>query len=411
MTSGSTPARQTGALLSTLLLCLTIFGPLSMDLYLPVLPALTSDLDAATSVAQLTMTACLLGLAAGQVVAGPVSDRYGRRKPALVGIAAYGVMSALCAVSPSIEVLIAFRFLQGLAGAVGIVIAQAAGRDIYDGGALVRYYGKVSVVAGLAAIIGPLIGGQIARFTDWRGLFLFLAFTGVVLLIAALIIFRETLPADRRTTGGLRQVGQGYRRLLADRLFVGATVLIGFVYAAVFAYLSGATYVLQGIYGLSPQEYSFVFGLTSFGFMVFGYLAGRAAEAWSARGTIVTGLVMCGIGAVGLLVTQPLQLSLTFVIPSLFLIVSGAAVVTPPATSLALTDYPELAGTAASLLGVIRYAVGGVTAPLVGLAGDDTVLPLGIVTVVSVAIAVTAFVLFVVRVSPGRDPVSLSEPA
>lgn len=120
---------------------------------------------------------------------------------------------------------------------------------------------------------------------------------------------------------------------------------------------------------------------------------------------------MCGIGAVGLLVTQPLQLSLVFVIPSLFLIVSGAAVVTPPATSLALTDYPELAGTAASLLGVIRYAVGGVTAPLVGLAGDDTVLPLGIVIVVSVAIAVTAFVLFVVRVSPGRDPVSLSEPA
>lgn len=411
MTTRPSADRRASSTLATFLLFLTIFGPISMDLYLPVLPALTDDLNAVTSMAQLTVTACLLGLASGQVIAGPVSDRFGRRMPVLIGIAAYIAMSALCAVSTSIEMLIGARFLQGLAGAVGIVIAQAAGRDIYDGGALVRYYGKVSVVAGLAAIVGPLIGGQLARFTDWRGLFGFLAFLGAVLFVATLVIFRETLPVDKRTSGGLRQVGRGYQRLLSDRLFVGATLVIGFVNAAVFAYLSGATYILQGIYGLSPQGYSFAFGLNSFGFMVSGYLASRAAERWSARGTIVVGLAMCTTGALGLLATQPFQLPLTVVIPVLFFLVSGVAVITPPTTSLALSDYPELAGTAASMLGVTRYALGGVAAPLVGLGGADTVLPLGIVTVVSTAIAVLAYIGFVHHGSTAEGRVVRPNPA
>src|SRR3954452_9260218 len=153
-----------------------------MDLYLPVLPALTSELGSATSTAQLTVTACLLGLALGQVIAGPVSDRFGRRRPLSIGVVAYVLTSVLCAVSPTIEVLIAARFVQGLAGAVGIVIAQAAGRDVYSGGRLLRYYGRLTVLAGLAAIIGPVIGGQLASFTDWRGLFLFLAAVGVAIL-------------------------------------------------------------------------------------------------------------------------------------------------------------------------------------------------------------------------------------
>jgi DHA1 family bicyclomycin/chloramphenicol resistance-like MFS transporter len=374
---------------------LTIFGPISMDLYLPVLPALTTELDAATSMAQLTVTACLIGLAVGQVIAGPLSDRFGRRIPALIGIAAYIATSALCAVSPTIELLVLARFVQGLAGAVGIVIAQAAGRDIYEGGALIRYYGRLTVLGGLAAIIGPLIGGQLARFTDWRGLFLFLAVIGVVLLVAAFVIFRETLPASQRTSGGFRQTGRGFQRLLSDRLFLGAVLITGFVNAALFAYLSGATYILQGIYGLSPQGYSFAFGLNSLGYMVFGYIAGRTAERWSERGTLVIGVLMCAVGALGLFATGLFQLPLIVVILSLLVMVSGVAVTSPPTTSLALADYPELAGTASSVLGLTRFAFGGIAAPLVGLGGAHTVLPLGIVTVASVALAVLAHVIFV----------------
>jgi DHA1 family bicyclomycin/chloramphenicol resistance-like MFS transporter len=376
-----------GRPLAVVLCLLTVFGPISMDLYLPVLPALTVELGAATSVAELTVTACLLGLAVGQVVAGPLSDRFGRRRPLLVGVVAFILTSTLCAVSPTIETLVAARFVQGLAGAVGIVIAQAAGRDLYSGGKLVRYYGRLTVIGGLAAIIGPVIGGQLASVTDWRGIFGFLAAVGAAILVACLVVFRETLPRSDRVAGGLMRTGRDFGRLLSDRVFLAAVLITGFVNAALFAYLAGATYVLQGIYGLSPQGYSFAFGLNSLGFMVFGFVAGRVSERWSERGTLAVGLVMCLVGAGGLLATATLALPLIAVVGSLLTMVSGVAVTTPPATSLAMANYPDIAGTASSLLGLARFGFGGLAAPLVGLGGAETAVPLGLVMVASAAVA------------------------
>jgi MFS transporter, DHA1 family, multidrug resistance protein len=391
------PTRRIGGALAAVLALLTIFGPISMDLYLPVLPALTRELGSATSVAQLTITACLLGLAFGQVVAGPLSDRFGRRPPLVVGVLAYIATSIGCAVSPTVEVLIGARFIQGLAGAVGIVIAQAAGRDIYSGGKLARYYGRLTVLGGLAAIVGPVIGGQLAKVTDWRGVFLFLAAVGVVILAASVGIFRETLPASLRIAGGLGQTLTGFGELLHDRMFLGAVLITGFVNAALFAYLSGATFVLQGIYGLSPQAYSLAFGLNSLGFMVFGFLAGRATERWSGTGTLVAGLVMCAAGADGLLATAALHLPLIAVVLSLLTMVSGVAVTTPPTTAMALADYPHMAGTASSLLGLARFALGGVAAPLIGLGGATDALPLGVVTVAAPILAIGAYAVCLSR--------------
>ncbi|MER6142434.1 multidrug effflux MFS transporter [Streptomyces sparsogenes] len=388
--------RAVGRALAVVLALLTVFGPISMDLYLPVLPALTRELNASTSAAQLTVTACLLGLAFGQVVAGPLSDRFGRRRPMLAGAVAYIATSVLCALSPSVKSLVAARFVQGLAGAVGIVIAQAAGRDLYSGGKLVRYYGRLTVIGGLAAIIGPVAGGQLAAFTDWRGIFLFLALLGAVILLACLTVFRETLPPQERTVGGLARSGRDFRRLLSDRLFLGAVLITGFVNAALFAYLSGATYVLQGIYGLSPQGYSFAFGLNSAGFMVFGFVAGRLSERWSEKGTLVLALAMTLLGAAGLLVTAALRLPLAAMVLSLLTMVSGVAATTPPSTSLALAHYPGIAGTASSLLGMARFAFGGLAAPLVGLGGAGTAVPLGLVTLVCAALAVIVYA-FAVR--------------
>ena len=278
--------------LPTLLLLLTVFGPISMDLYLPALPALTAELGAATSTAQLTVTACLVGLALGQLVAGPLSDRLGRRPVLLVGVVAYVATSLLCAASPSVELLVAARLVQGLAGGVGIVIAQAAGRDVLSGDRLMRFYGQLTVVGGLAAVVGPLARraaddahrlARDVRRPRRRG--------RRPARWPSLALFPETLPAGRRTTGGFAQTARDYRVLLADRTYLGAVLSQGFVYAALFAYLAGATYVLQGIYGLSPQGYALAFGLNSAGFMVFGHLAGRcvgavggaAAPCWSGR--------------------------------------------------------------------------------------------------------------------------------
>ncbi|MFI2640825.1 multidrug effflux MFS transporter [Streptomyces sp. NPDC018610] len=393
--SATSPPRGVGPALSTLLLLLTVFGPISMDLYLPVLPSLTSDLGAATSAAQFTLTACLIGLAAGQIVAGPLSDRFGRRPPLLIGITAYIAASVLCAISPSLVTLVIARLIQGLAGAVGIVIAQAAGRDVYEGGALIRYYGRLTVLGGLAAIVGPILGGQLARVTDWRGTFLFLAVIGVLLLVATLVVFGETLPGDQRTSGGMKQTGRDFRRLFSDRLFVGSVLIAGLTYAALFAYLSGATYILQGTYGLSPQAYSVAFGANSAGFMVFGYLGGRITERRSERGALVIGIALTATGSLGLLATGLWNLPLPVVVASLFVLASGVAFTAPPTTSLALADYPELAGTASSALGCARFGLGGVAAPLVGLGGARAVLPLGIVTVASIALAVVAYAVLV----------------
>ncbi|MCW2618240.1 MAG: Bcr/CflA family drug resistance efflux transporter [Modestobacter sp.] len=391
-------AQAVGRALAVVLSLLTVFGPISMDLYLPVLPALTTDLGSATSTAQLTITACLLGLALGQLVAGPLSDRFGRRRPLLVGVVGYVAVSLLCAASPTVETLVAARFVQGLAGGVGVVIAQAAGRDLYSGGRLLRYYGRLTVLGGLAAIVGPVIGGQLAEVTDWRGIFVFLAAVGAVILAACALVFRETLPPEGRGAGGLAQTGRDMRRLLSDRVFLGAVLVTGFVNAALFAYLSGATFVLQDFYGLSPQGYSYAFGLNSLGFMVFGFIAGRTSERWSERGTLLVGIVMCVAGAGGLLATAAWELPLAAVIVSLLTMVSGVAVTTPPATSLALADYPDIAGTASSFLGVARFAFGGLAAPLVGLGAGVT--PLALVTITAAVLGALAYSMTAHRPAP-----------
>jgi DHA1 family bicyclomycin/chloramphenicol resistance-like MFS transporter len=189
------------------------------------------------------------------------------------------------------------------------------------------------------------------------------------------------------------------RRLLSDRVFLGAVLVTGFVNAALFAYLSGATFVLQVGYGLSPQGYSFAFGLNSLGFMVFGFAAGRTSEHWSERGTLLIGIAMCAAGAGGLVATAVGHLPLLAVVLSLLTMVSGVAVTTPPATSLALAGYPDLAGTASSFLGVARFAFGGLAAPLVGL--GTGVAALGVVTVTAALLGALAYLLAVRRPAPG----------
>ncbi|MGN8553134.1 UNVERIFIED_CONTAM: multidrug effflux MFS transporter [Microbacterium sp. SLM126] len=406
----SSPATAARPLLPALLLLLTVFGPISMDLYLPALPALTAELGAVTSVAQLTVTACLIGLAAGQLVAGPLSDRFGRRGILLTGIVAYIVTSALCALSPSIELLIIARLVQGLAGGVGIVIAIAAGRDVFSGRKLIRFYGSLTVIGGFAAIVGPLLGGVLSAFTDWRGLFVFLAVIGVAILIATLLGFDETLPADLRVSGGFGQTLRDYRTLLTDRTFLGAVLSQGFLFAALFAYLAGSTYVLQDIYGLSPQWYAAAFGLNSAGHMVFGYLAGRAAERWSILGTLWIGVAITGLGALGLLLAGIAPMPLWVVIMSLFALSSGVAVTAPPSTTLAMTDYPQMAGTASSLLGMVRFGFGGIAAPFAGVAGALSILPLGVTTTAAVLLAAASCLLLHRRRGTDASPAVASTP-
>jgi len=358
---------------------LSTFGPLSLDLYLPALPQLADELGASTSAAQLSITACLVGLATGQLVAGPLSDRFGRRRPLLVGLVAYLMASLACGFASTISVLLTLRLVQGLAGAAGLVIARAVARDLYEGRTLVLFFSRLILISGLAPVIAPVLGGQLSKMMSWRGIFVVLAGFGLALLCAGIFGVRETLPADRRTRGGLGTTLHGFVVLLKDRLFVGAALSSGLAGASMFAYIAGATFVLQRIYGLSPVGFSLAFGANSLGIMTAGQIGGRLARGWSAPRVLALGLLVNLVGAAGLAATVVVSLGLPFLLGSLFVMVSAVGLVFPTATALAMADYPNQAGAASSLLGLGQYFAGAVAAPLVGIAGEGSAVPLGLV--------------------------------
>jgi MFS transporter, DHA1 family, multidrug resistance protein len=381
---------------------LTMFGPLSLDLYLPVLPELADDLNASASAAQLSITACLLGLAVGQLVAGPLSDRLGRKRPLIVGLFVYVVASVACAFAPSATALIVLRLIQGLAGAAGIVISRAIARDLYSGSALMIFFSRLLLVAGLAPVLAPVLGGQLSRIMSWRGIFGVLAGFGAVLLIAGWFGLRETLTPERRVIGGFRRTLQGYNTLLHDRFFVGCALSSGLAGATMFAYIAGSTFVLQRIYGLSPQGFSFVFGAISLGLVAAAQGGARLALVWPLTRVLGLGLIINLLGATSLLVTVISGWPMGVLIGALVVMVCAVGLIFPTANALAMADYPDLAGTASSLQGLSQFVFGAIAAPLVGIAGEQTAVPLGIVATAVSLCAMASFAGLVLPVVRAR---------
>ena len=381
---------------------LSMFGPLSLDLYLPALPELADDLDASASAAQLSITACLVGLAVGQLVAGPLSDRLGRRRPLIVGLVGFMLASVACALAPSAAILVVLRFVQGLAGAAGLVISRAIARDLYSGRALMIFFSRLILIAGLAPVIAPILGGQLSLIMSWRGIFGVLAGFGAVLLLAGWLGLKETLPPERRIVGGFGKTLHGYNTLLHDRFFVGCALSSGLAGASMFAYISGSTFVLQRIYGMSPQAFSFVFGAISLALVIAAQVGGRLALRWPLTRVLGFGLAVNLCGAVSLLATVIIGLPLGVLIAALSVMVSAVGLIFPTANALALADYPDLAGTASSLQGLSQFVFGAVAAPLVGIAGERTALPLGIVTTTASLCAIASFAGLVIPVVRAR---------
>ena len=276
---------------------LSAFGPLSLDMYLPGLPSLTRGLHASASAGQLTITGCMLGLGLGQLVAGPLSDTHGRRRPLIAGLLAYVVASAACAAAPSISVLVVVRLLQGMAGGVGIVIARAIVRDLSDGTTAARMFSVLMAVTGVAPVCAPLIGGQVLAFTSWRGVFVILAAIGVPLLLAAVLGLPETLAPAQRHGGGLRAVLRTFRGLLGDRSFGPHAASFSLSFAAMFAYIAGSSFVLENIYGISPQLFSVVFAVNSAGLIAVSQLSGRTVGRLGSDVLLRRGLVAVAVAS------------------------------------------------------------------------------------------------------------------
>ncbi|ACV62458.1 drug resistance transporter, Bcr/CflA subfamily [Desulfofarcimen acetoxidans DSM 771] len=358
---------------------LSAFGPLSIDMYLPSLPSLAKELSSSTSIAQLSLTACLLGLSLGQLLAGSQSDIQGRRTPLLVGLFIFFISSLLCAVSSSIWILIFMRFLQGLAGSAGIVISRAIVRDLYSGIEMIRFFALLMLVNGAAPILAPILGGQLLQFTSWRGVFIVLSIFGFLMLLAVLFGLPETLPVCRRSKSGIINTLSSFRDLICDPIFMGYALPQGLVVAAMFAYISGSPFVIQDIFGATPQLFSVFFAINGLGIITAGQITARLADRISVDKLFVIGLGMASIGGMSLLIMILMGVGLWGILPSLFVVVSSVGIVGTSGSSLAMENYGRLAGSASAMLGLLSFIFGALLAPLVGLGGNSTAVPMGVV--------------------------------
>lgn len=368
---------------------MTAIAPLSTDMYLPALPEVRADFGVSTSLVQLTLTMTTLGMALGQIIAGPLSDLLGRRRPLLSGMLVFIGATLGCVLAEDIYLFLFFRFCAGFAGASGIVIARAIARDVCEGAELTRFFAVLMMVNGFAPIIAPVIGGQILLFADWRATFVLLTGIGVFLATATLI-YQETLPKERRSanmTDSLKKIPA----LLRDRYFLGHCLLQCFVFGAFFSYLSGSSFIFQNIYAVSPQGYSMIFAVIGAGLLLSGGLPARLAGRVPDITMLKYSVLVPFIGSALLLVGVCFEAPLAVIFVLLFLTVVPLSVMGAASFSLALSRQGKNAGSASALIGCFSMLLGACMMPMVGIAGDHTAIPMGIIMLTGYGMGVSVF--------------------
>ncbi len=373
----TTTTHPSYAKLALILGTLAAFGPLSIDMYLPALPTIAAEFGTTTAAVQQTLSAFFVGLALGQIFYGPISDRMGRRRPLLFGCAMYTVVSLGCAFAPSVVGLMGLRFLQALGSSAGVVIGRSVVRDLFDERESARMYSFLVLVMGIAPITAPLIGGQILTLFGWRAIFLLLAGFGLFCLLMVWFGLDESLPRDRRTAAGLGSVVRGYGSLLADRRYMGFALAGGLASAAMFAYISGSSFVFIELNGVSPEQFGFYFGVNAFGLILASQLNRHLLERYTSAqllsaalhvtagsALLLFGVTLAGLGGF------PLMLAL------LFVTIASTGMVGPNATALAMAPFGRKAGSASALLGATQFMAGALAGALVGLWANDTALPM-----------------------------------
>ena len=383
-----------------LLAALSAFGPLSLDMYLPGLPRLTRELHATASAAQLTITACMIGLGVGQVIAGPISDARGRRGPLLAGIVGYVASSLACAVAPSVGVLVAMRLIQGMTGSVGIVIARAIVRDLSGGPVAARLFGVLMGITGVVPVAAPLIGGQVLLVTSWRGVFVVLAAIGLPLAVATAIMLPESLPVHERHGGGLGGVLGRFGELLRDRRYLPYALAFSLSFAAMFGYIAGSSFVLENIFGISPQLFSVIFAVNSGGLITLSLLGSRAVGRRGSAWLLRRGLLGTAIASLAALVVTVADAGLWPLLVCFFVLLCANGVVLPNGTASAMASHSGSLGSASALLGLGQFGLGALVAPLVGVGGSRDALPMAIVIAVAGTAALLVDLLFAPRAAP-----------
>ncbi|SDX82111.1 multidrug effflux MFS transporter [Paenibacillus sp. CF384] len=385
--------------LAMLLGIFSTLGPFTIDMYLPAFPEIVKQFDTSASLVQLSLTACLLGLGIGQLVMGSLSDVYGRRNPLLIAMAAYVAASLACAISPTIGLLIAFRFVQGFAAAAGIVISRAIARDLYSGHELTKFFSMLLLVGNLGPLVAPVSGSGVLSFSTWIGVFIALALLGIYLLIMTKWGLQETLPADLRRPSNFMEQLRNYGSLLQDRQFLGYMLAQGIMIAGVFAYVSGTPFIYQNIYGASPTVFALLFASNGISLIIGSQLVGRMSHRVSEQAFLLLGLGLALLASVTVLIVGIVHGPLVALVIPLFIFVASIGITSTAAFPLAMESQGHMAGSAAALLGVVPFLLGAVVSPLVGIAGEDTAVPLGVIILLTSLAALLAYYLLVRRSS------------
>lgn len=353
-------------------------GPFSFDMYLPAFPQMSQFFHTDAFMIQASLTACLLGLSLGQIVSGAVSDVYGRRKPLIFAMILYFLSSFGCAVAPNIYLFIALRFVQGFAISAG-TISNAIVRDLYSGVELTKFFSLLTMIRSLAPLIAPIAGGLIVSYAGWTQVFIFLGLLGVFITAVTTWRLPETLPPERRVPGNLNELLRNYKSLLFNRVFMRYALIQGMMSAGIFAYISGTPFVYQKIYGVSPQTFSVLFALNGIslilGSQLVRWLAGRVSE----HRILLAGLSLAILSTTSVLVVVLTHGPLFALVISLFFFVASNGITGPASFALAMQSQGHIAGSAAALLGVIPFLLGSVTSPLVGIAGEYSAVPMGVI--------------------------------
>lgn len=373
---------------------LTALGPFTIDLYLPAFPVIGKELGVSATAVQLTLTATTIGFAAGQLIVGPFSDKFGRRMPLILATALHVVASIGAAMSTDITMLGVFRVLQGIGAAGGGVVAMAMIRDLFGGYQLVRMLSRMSLVNGMAPILAPVIGSQLLGIMDWPGIFWFLAGYGALVVIAAFIFIVETRPPEKRMNDGV-SVADRYKAVFSDRIFVGTLLVGGFNFAALFTYLSASTFLFQDTYGFSPQQYGFLFAANSLGVVTGVQIASHLMRRTGPQWVIAWATVAQVVAAICMVVFDQLGLGLWGVMVPLWFFICATGFMFPSVQVMGLARNGKQAGTAASLLGAATFGFAGLMTPVVGMVGVATATPMAIIMGTSILLAMAALWLVV----------------
>ena len=386
-------ARLTAGLVATVIF-LTAIAPLATDMYVPAFPRVAADLTTTATQVQLTLTTFFVGMALGQLAGGPVSDQRGRRVPLLAAILAMTAASIVCALTPTIGVMTAARFVQGFAGGWAMVIGRAVIVDLARGAQLVRVLNVIAAVGGIAPIVGPLLGAAILQLSHWRVSFWAVAALGVAMILAVLIAVPESLPPERRHGGGLRNFVTAGRVVLGNREYVGYVVVAGAAMGALFAYVATSAFVLQSMNGLSPIAYSIDFAANAAGMTVAALLAARLAGRVSTRKLILLGQLAALASGVAMLVgalwfDTPLILAMA----CFFVLMTAQGLMIPNGGALASAAVPDHPGTGSAVQGFVQWVAAGTIAPIAGLGGEHTAVPMATLMITGAAISLAGLLV------------------